>query len=44
MITEAEDASEHGPWTVVVHARDEDEKHRAEELLEHHSKTVAESL
>lgn len=44
VITDAEDASEHGRWTVVVHARDEDEKHRADELLERHSKNVAESL
>lgn len=44
VITETEDASEHGEWTVVVHARDEDEKHRADELLEHYSKKVAESL
>ncbi|MFI9654635.1 hypothetical protein ABGV17_07880 [Guyparkeria sp. GHLCS8-2] len=44
VITDTEDASEHGKWTVVVHARDEDEKRRADELLEHYSKKVAESL
>ena len=44
VITETKDASEHGEWTLVVHARDEDEKHRADEFLEHYSKEVAESL
>lgn len=44
VITETEDASEHGEWTVVVHARDEGEKHHANELLEHYSREVAESL
>ncbi len=44
VIVEARDASEHDEWTVVVHARNEDEKHRADELLEHYSGEVAESL
>lgn len=44
MIAKTEDASEHGEWTVVAHVRDEDEKHRADELLEHYSKDVAETL
>lgn len=44
VITDTEEASEHGEWTVVAHARDEDEKRRAGELLEHYSNEVAESL
>lgn len=44
VIAETQGASKHGEWTVVVHARDEDEKHRADELLEHYSKEVVESL
>ncbi|MFI9652122.1 hypothetical protein [Guyparkeria halopsychrophila] len=44
VITDTQEASSHGEWTVVVHARDEDEKHRADDLLERHSKEVAESL
>ncbi len=44
VIADTRDASEHGRWTVVVHARDEDEKHRADELLDHYSRDVAESL
>ncbi|WP_322522258.1 hypothetical protein SR882_05115 [Guyparkeria halophila] len=44
VIADTRDASTHGEWTVVVHARDEDEKHRADELLREHSQRVNESL
>lgn len=43
-IVETEEASEHGQWSVVVHARDEDEKRRADEVLESHATKVRESL
>ncbi|MFW6322112.1 MAG: hypothetical protein ACOC02_00650 [Guyparkeria sp.] len=43
-IVKAEEASEEGEWTVVAHARDEDEKQRADELLEHYSRDVTDSL
>lgn len=43
-IAQAKDASKHGEWTVVAHARDEDEKHRADELLKEYSGQVRESL
>lgn len=44
VIAETRDASTHGEWTVVAHAHDEDEKHRAGELLKQYSGTVSESL
>jgi hypothetical protein len=44
VIAETRDASTHGEWTVVAHAQDEDEKHRAGEVLKEHSGTVSQSL
>ncbi|MFP4273315.1 MAG: hypothetical protein ACLFQH_04455 [Halothiobacillaceae bacterium] len=44
VILKAENASDKGNWTVVAHARDEAEKHRADELLEHYSKDVTDTL
>ncbi len=44
MILRAEQASERGQWTVVAYARDEDEKHRVDEILGERSVRVTESL
>ncbi|MDG4867967.1 hypothetical protein P8631_08140 [Guyparkeria sp. 1SP6A2] len=44
VIAETRDASTQGEWTVVAHARDEDEKRRADEFLEQFAKEVTESL
>ncbi|MBN2872174.1 MAG: hypothetical protein JXJ30_04610 [Halothiobacillaceae bacterium] len=44
VIAQTVDAANHGRWTVVVHARDEDEKLRANEVLKAHSEAVRESL
>lgn len=44
VIAETRDASTHGEWTVVAHAHDENEKHRADELLKEYSRAVSQSL
>ncbi len=44
VILRTEQASERGQWTVVAYARDEDEKHRVDEILKEHSVRVADSL
>ena len=43
-IAQTKDAAKHGKWTVVAHARDEEEKQRADELLKEYSDEVRESL
>ncbi|MCL7743593.1 hypothetical protein LV476_01330 [Guyparkeria hydrothermalis] len=43
-VVETRHATTHGEWTVVAHAHDEDEKHRAEELLRERSNRVSGSL
>ena len=44
VILRAEQAAERGQWTVVAYARDEDEKHRVDEVLKEHSARVSESI
>lgn len=44
VIAQTRDAASHGKWTVVAHARDEEEKRHADELLKEYSGTVRESL
>ena len=43
-IAETREATVHGEWTVVAHAHDEEEKHRAGELLKEYSGAVNQSL
>lgn len=44
LLLEVQRAAKEGRWAVVVHVRDEDEKHAVEAVLKEHAKEIKETL